>query len=104
VRLVDQILRHGAINTRDAYRQRDLDTKARRQWADADIAGDGGVGGQRDLGLAGDKLEGAEEAGAVARSEQLLGVGTGQAIATKLLRGRLALPATNLRAPRKQAL
>src|SRR5690606_29530248 len=50
-------------------------------------AGDRGIGGQGDLLPAGDELQRAEEAGRVARREQLFGIGAVAAVAAQLARG-----------------
>ena len=56
--------------------------------ADADFAGDGRGRGQRDLLLAGDELQRAQEAGRIAGGEQLFRVGAGPAGAAEFARGR----------------
>src|SRR5690606_16250882 len=54
----------------------DFDAEAGRDLADADVAGDGQVWRQRDLGLPGHEFQGAQEAGRVTGREQLLRIGS----------------------------
>ncbi|KAG0923734.1 hypothetical protein G6F32_014165 [Rhizopus arrhizus] len=73
---------------RNGEGQLGLDAETGRDLADAHLAGDGGVGRQRDLGLAGHELQRAQEAGRIAGREQLLRVGARAAGAAQLARGR----------------
>ncbi|MNO94258.1 hypothetical protein D3C76_858760 [compost metagenome] len=83
----DQVLGDGAIQARQIDVQLHFQTEAAGDLADADLAGDRGVGGNLHLLLAGNELDGADEAGRVARGEQLFGVGGFAARAAQFLRG-----------------
>jgi len=67
--------------------QVDVQTEATRDLADAYVGGDRCVSRDAFLGLTCDKLQGADEAGRVARREQLLGVGCFTARSAKFLGG-----------------
>jgi hypothetical protein len=86
VGLVHQLLQLGLVHARALDAQVDFDAKAGRDLADADVAGDGQVGRQRDLGLARDKFQRAQEAGRITGCKQLLGIGARAATAAQFLR------------------
>ena len=80
----DEVLQHVAVDAGGGDGQLGLDAEPGGDRADAHGAGDGGRRRQRDLLLAGDELQRAEEAGRIACGEQLLGIGAGTAGATQL--------------------
>src|SRR5690606_5891978 len=84
--LLDQRLQGVAGEPRRGHRQRGLQAEATAQGADAHVGGDRGRGRQRNLLLAGDELQRAQEAGRVAGGEQLLRVGAFAARAAQLAR------------------
>src|SRR5690606_20216264 len=87
VRLLDQRLQRVAVDPRGRDGERGLDAEAGRDLADADLAGDAGGRRQCDLLPGRYELQRAEEAGRVARGEQLFGIGAGTAAAAQLARG-----------------
>lgn len=64
-----------ALQARQVDVQFDLQAEAAGNLADADLAGYRGVGGKGLLALAGNELQGPDEAGRVAGGEQLFRVG-----------------------------
>ena len=101
MRFVDETLCDFAIHAGDVSRQRDLDTEAGWDLADAHVAGDGGGCWQGDFGGAGDVFQRAEEASAVARCEQLLRIGAWQPVAAELFwRGQFCVEDTGRRTGR----
>jgi hypothetical protein len=78
VRLVDEALCYFAIKAGDVNGEGDFNAETGWDLADADVTRDGGCCGQCYFGSTGDVFQRAEEAGAIARREQLLGVGPGR--------------------------
>ena len=63
------------VHARDANLQIHLDTEAGRNFADPHRGCDGKIRRQGDLGLAGDELHCANEAGSITGCKQLFGIG-----------------------------
>ena len=74
--LVNQSLRRFFVHAGDADVHLDFDTETSRNLADTHGGVYAGVGRQHNLLCTGDKFHGTQEASAVARSKQLLGVDT----------------------------
>ena len=75
-----------ALQARQVDVQFDLQAEAAGNLADADLAGYRGVGGKGLLALAGNELQGSDEAGGVAGGEQLFRVGGRAALAAQFAR------------------